>query len=142
MNLKKERVLALVIDLFIISLVISIIGSFLTLNKEIKNFQLFEIDFMLGYSYIFVFYFLYFFLFDFLFDGRTLGKKAFNIKVVKFDNNMELKHRILRSILKVISIWLLPFSGLLFLFGNYTFHDKVCKSNTVRINDNGVQHGK
>lgn len=135
MNLKNERLLALLMDLFLLGIIQMISENFLITTKTaIGEFSFIGFTFSYGLSISVVFCLIYFFLFDVFTEGRTLGKTILKIKVVN-QNNSELsrKRRFIRSSLKVLSLIFWPITGVLFLLNSWTLQDKVCNTKTVNF---------
>jgi len=133
-SVNVKRIVAFVIDLLFIATLINIGFSLLYENYSPTSFNF-------GWFPPFVLpgvflggYLLYFFLFDLIFEGQTLGKLASSILVVGSSNNhiLDFKKRFIRSLLKMLSILLLPLSILLFFsWGGFTIHEKVSDSKTI-----------
>jgi uncharacterized RDD family membrane protein YckC len=132
MTINTRRVLALVIDLLIIGVIISLFSNIFEIKGPKKNIELYNIDFIYGYSYVFLFYLSYFFLFDFINKSITLGKALFKIKLMFDANDKTLFRRILRSIIKVISLIIFPISILLFLVKKKALQDYLFKLNHIK----------
>lgn len=79
-------------------------------------------------------FFLYFIIFDLFNHGNSFGKTIFSIKVVNIENlkNVEVKTLILRTILKMLSTILLPFSIITYLYNGFTLHEKFSKTKTIQ----------
>ena len=91
-------------------------------------------DVTVGVSSSLTGYLVYFLLFDILKKGQSLGKSITNIKVVtelgnaNLDNNTLIK----RTVLKMVSIFILPISVLILLISEkHVIHDYFSKTVTV-----------
>lgn len=135
MNLKNERLLALLMDLFLLGIIQMILENFLITTKTaIGEFAFLGFTFSYGLSMWFVFCFIYFFLFDVITEGRTLGKTILKIKVVNQNNtDLSRKRLFIRSSLKVLNLIFWPITGILFFLNGWTLQDKVCNTKTVNF---------
>jgi uncharacterized RDD family membrane protein YckC len=130
--MKEKRVYAFIIDI-IFSGVISSIASSLLFQKE-NSTTLAIFTFNNWYLTYYSFTFLYFVLFDVFKNGITIGKSILSIiNVDNINGNLlDVKRRIIRSFLKIISIILFPLSLFMFVFNNeFTIQDYFVKSKTV-----------
>jgi uncharacterized RDD family membrane protein YckC len=130
-NITNKRIFALVVDLVFISQISVLINNIIRINYEISTFNLYETKISYGYSFMVVVYLIYFIFFDYFYNGKTIGKRIFSIYVVGKSYNLNIKQNIIRSILKVVSIIILPFSAFIFLIDNSTFHDKYFNTTTL-----------
>ncbi len=132
MNIKSKRIAALIIDLLIINIIVNIISNFFIVESHFGNFKFLKINFNYGYSLVIIFQLLYFFIFDILNKSKTLGKIALKINTVLInEEEFDLKNRLCRSFLKIISILISPISLILFLIKSYTIQDSICKTKTT-----------
>ena len=132
MTIRNKRIFALIFDIFIIGLISSILIPNYTKFISENSVVVFDRTFIYGFYSNFIPYFVYFFIFDIVSNGETFGKMIFKIKVVLADTlNVTLKIRLLRSILKIVSIILLPIAALVFLIKGNTMEDAVCKTITI-----------
>jgi uncharacterized RDD family membrane protein YckC len=132
-KISNKRIFALVVDLAVISQISILINNIIKINYEISTFKLYETEVSYGYSLIVFVYIIYFIVFDYFYGGRTFGKKIFSISVVGKNYSLSLKQSIIRSLLKVISIIILPISAFIFLIDNSTIHDKYFNTKTIDI---------
>ncbi len=131
---QQRRIGAFLIDVIIISILVTIMENMLSYIFETKNFELLGIRFHLRIGTSIFFYMCYFIIFDLLNNGSTLGKLLFGIKVVQEDETeISKKTSIKRTLLKVVSIMILPLAILLFLFSDYfTIQDYYSCTITVK----------
>jgi len=131
---QQRRIGAFIIDVFIVSVFVTLTENMLSSVIEAKSFALFGIQFDLRIGTSFLLYVCYFIIFDLINNGITAGKLIFGIKVVHEDETQISKGvRVKRSLLKIISIIILPLSILLFLFSDYfTIQDYYSRTLTVR----------
>ena len=130
----RYRIGAFIIDMIIVSLIASFIESMFSIFDESSVIELFGFSFKLVYSLSIPFYLSYFILFDLLNDGKSIGKMVFGIKVVFIDyKEVQLGTLLKRTILKTLSIIILPISVLMFVLNKrFTFHDYYTNTITVR----------
>ena len=135
-SVQVKRTLAFLIDISIISLVISIVENFLPITIKMQKFEILGIAANVTYSLALIFYFLYFFTFASFRLGSTIGKSLMNIYVVTESGETPLsKQLVIRSIYKVVSIVILPVSVALFLFKNsFSIQEKYTQTRTVERN--------
>lgn len=132
MKIKNKRIFALIIDLIIIGFFVSFLSSFFDLNYSQGNLFFLNTNFIYGYSLMFIIYIIYFFIFDCLNNGVTFGKRILKIEVVQTDKvSLTLSKRLIRSILKVVSIIVFPITLLMFLINGKTLHDNICKTESI-----------
>lgn len=71
-------------------------------------------------------------------DGQTIGKKVMKIKVVYYEmpgEKLSVGTIIMREILgKWLSAVILMIGYITFLLGNRTWHDRIAKTNVIRVN--------
>ena len=126
MKIKNKRILALTIDLIIIGFFVRLLSSLVDLNFSQGNLFLFDTNFTYGYSLVFIIYIIYFFVFDYINNGVTFGKRIFKIEVIQIDKTrLSLSKRLIRSILKVVSIIIFPITLLMFMINGKTLHDNI-----------------
>jgi uncharacterized RDD family membrane protein YckC len=131
---QQRRIGAFIIDVIIIGFFVTFSENLLSSAFQAKSFELMGIQFHMRIGTSFLFYMCYFMIFELLNNGSTLGKLLFGIKVVHEDET-EISKRtgIKRSLLKVVSIMILPLAILLFLFSDYfTIQDHYSRTITVR----------
>lgn len=132
MKIKNKRILALTIDLIIIGFFVRLLSSLVDLNFSQGNLFLFDTNFTYGYSLVFIIYIIYFFVFDYINNGVTFGKRIFKIEVIQIDKTrLSLSKRLIRSILKVVSIIIFPITLLMFMINGKTLHDNICKTKSI-----------
>jgi len=130
---QKRRIGAFIVDAMLIGLLSTFAENILSLFNEKINFTAFGITFNYTFCFSILFYVFYFLLFDLLNNGATFGKMIFKIKVVFYNNN-ELPKRIhlKRSLLRILSIIILPVAVLLFFLNScFTIQDHFCQTKTI-----------
>lgn len=119
-----KRVIALSIDLIILSQIAVLVNNFVKLNYELEKTTIIDFNVSYGFSLMFILYVLYFLLFDFLYKGVTLGKKIIGISIESKNANNGFKKELLkRTLIKLVSIFILPVSIVCYLFFNIIFQD-------------------
>ena len=128
-----KRIGAIIIDLMIIGALTTIIESLFATIFRSGSFELFDMRFDYKIGATFLLYVCYFLFFDLIISGRTIGKLIFGVLVVLEDEMATSRTvRLKRSLLKILSIIILPIAVLLFLFKNYyTIHDHYSGTMTV-----------
>jgi uncharacterized RDD family membrane protein YckC len=121
-----KRFLAFLIDFIIVSFIYKILDDMLSLSFEITELTLFETKIKLSFSFMILSFYFYMILFDVFNKGITFGKMIFNLSIDNTtDTNLQVVDLLKRSLLKIISIIILPISILLYLFKNkYLLQDK------------------
>lgn len=133
-DMNKKRVFAFVVDASIIQMIGMLISNAITMDIVASNFMFFGREYTTGASWIILIYLGYFVLFDICWSGVTLGKKLFSVRIERAGSDqITLADNVMRSVLKIISIVLLPVSVPLYLFSGWSFHDKICKTKTVLV---------
>lgn len=141
MSLKYNRILALIIDVFLVGIIqilwVNLIGPI----QFPKNYlSLLGFNFIFGLSYLPFLFLLYFFICDFFASGKTVGKTIIGIKNVnEYNLSLSIRFRLLRSTLKVVTIIMWPISGILYALFDITLQDYVCKTKTVKYNKLGLK---
>lgn len=132
MGTNYKRIVALILDLIVIGIFTSILSNFIALSSELGTFNLFGQNFTYGLSFLFVAYLAYFIIFDIFNKSISIGKMIMKINII-FNSNEEigLKSRVYRSLLKVISILFIPISAIIFLINGFTIQDYLCGTITV-----------
>ncbi|MFT3793599.1 RDD family protein [Flavobacterium sp.] len=127
-----RRILAYLIDSFVVQFACVLITDAFELNKRLGSFLVLNREFVISFSCYFIILFVYLALTDAAFGGRTLGKRIFKLKTIGQNGQpLSVPTRILRSFLKTVTLsFLLPM--LYSLFGKQTFHDWLAQSKTVR----------
>jgi uncharacterized RDD family membrane protein YckC len=127
----NNRILSFLVDMIIISIVFSILPF--GLEKRIGEFTLFELKFFVNLEFKIFMILVYFLMFDLLNQGKTIGKIFFKIKSVDTTTDaFVLKQALIRSLLKMISIIILPISLILLLNNSYSIHEFFSKTKTIR----------
>lgn len=130
---QKRRVGAFIIDVMIICLLSAFTENIVsTFNDEI-SFNALGLTLNHTFSFSVLYYVSYFLLFDQMNHGITIGKMLLKIMVV-FQDKTELPKaiRLKRSLLKIISILILPITVLLFFLNKYfTIHDHFNQTITI-----------
>lgn len=125
---EKKRLLALFIDLIIIS-----IASSVTNNIKLFDIELFGFIFSSYLNLTFIFVLVYFLFIAIINNGITVGKRIMSIKVVNEETNLKLnmKNRILRAVFKSFAVSLFFLTIIDYLVFNTIFYDRLLKSKTV-----------
>lgn len=121
--LKIRRLLALFLDISIITIGLSIILDFIFVNIFTEESYVYIITFSFTYT---IFYFALFITKDFLFKNASLGKKIFGIAIFSNDEIPSKKVLFKRVINK---LYLFPFIPFMIMKNNKTFGD--IKYNTI-----------
>jgi uncharacterized RDD family membrane protein YckC len=126
MQLKNKRILAFFIDLIIINAIIQLFGLLAQTEMSMYSLDTEHYTLVSKMSYDFVFYLGYFLLFDFLSEGVTIGKKATNLVIVDAKQPAIGRNDLVkRTLLKMVSIVVLPISILVYLLFNKTLQDEL-----------------
>lgn len=133
-NIKRRRILALIIDLIIVFICYNLLINLLNLNPEERHLWHFRIRIYWRAILLTSCYLTYFWIFDLLNKGNTPGKTALTIRVISEDGQpLTRKNRLLRTVLKVIGILMLPLAAVLFIWAkSFTLQDQVLKTRTIR----------
>lgn len=125
---EKKRLLALFIDLIIIS-----ITSSVTNNVKLFDIEFFGFIFSSYLNLTFIFVLVYFLFIAIINNGITVGKRIMSIKVVNEETNLKLnmKNRILRAVFKSFAVSLFFLTIIDYLVFNTIFYDRLLKSKTV-----------
>ncbi|MEL6811449.1 MAG: RDD family protein [Bacteroidota bacterium] len=128
-----RRCIAFVLDLVVIGIMLSILNQWISSTLNPKTYDLLGISFSVRLEFDILIYVCYFILFDLINNGATFGKQLTRIQVVDLEGFKLPKSKSLkRSLVKIISIVLLPIAILLFLFKSYyTLHDHYTQSKTI-----------
>lgn len=127
-NLKTLRILSFLIDFLLISLILTLVTSFIDIKPKIGSIDFFGFNIIYGYSFYLIFYFIYFFVFEFL-GTQSIGKMIFKLKISsKVTNTLNFKTKLLRVFLKNISIYILPISATIFLINDFIIQDYYSKT--------------
>lgn len=132
-NRQKRRIGAFILDALIIGIFSTFAENIISLFTEKFSFNALGLTFYYTFSVSILFYVFYFLLFDQFNSGVTFGKMVFKIKVVFYNNN-ELPKRIhmKRSLLKILSIIILPVAVLLFFLNScFTIQDHFCQTKII-----------
>ncbi len=137
-TVKGLRILACFIDVVCIGTVSTATSPWLpsySLGKH--NLLGMEVDLAIQFSLLAVP--LYFLIFDFFGNGRTAGKMVTGIRVVDAETQAEpsTATRVVRSLLKCVSLSFWPISLLVYLMSSATLQDKV--ANTTSRREKGWQ---
>ena len=131
-EIQQKRILAFIIDLVIAGIISGIIRSILSTIFIAKTYTYIGINFEFNFEFSLIVYVIYFIAFDIMNQGKTFGKYLFNNKVVFTDKEPTKLDLIKRSLLKVVSIMILPISILLYLFYNvFTIQDHFSGSKVI-----------
>lgn len=131
-ELLSQRILAYLIDSFVVQFICVLITDTFELNKKIGSFTFLDRSFLISFSCYFIVLFVYLILMDLLADGKTLGKRVLRLETIgQNGQSLSISVKVFRSFLKTIALsFLLP----LFysFFAAQTLHDRVAISKTVR----------
>ncbi|MBT8387408.1 MAG: RDD family protein [Ignavibacteria bacterium] len=130
---QQKRIGAFIIDIVLMGGIISLVEGIFSNFFESQPFELWGLSFNYRFSFAIVVYLCYFFLFDLFKNGRTVGKMVVGVKLLHIENlKLSKRDHFTRSLLKIVSITILPISILLFLFkDHFTIHDQFAKTITV-----------
>lgn len=131
--MNKDRILALLIDCFIIGVLYSFF-DFIMFERVIHSFTFFNQVFNIKLDYFnIIFFFIYFIIFDIINDGISFGKMIMKNRVVNIDgSNLKLAKRIYRTFLKTIFIYFFPINFIYYLIKKSTFQDVILKTKTIK----------
>ncbi len=131
---KSRRIASFIIDMVGANLIFYVldvvfptyrIGSFLLFGHSV------DLDFKLALLAIPI----YFLIFDLVNQGQSLGKIILATKTIDSSSSAAPAGatRIMRTLLKMLSIALWPIALLVYLMCSVTLHDKVARTVTVRV---------
>ncbi|WP_409414983.1 RDD family protein [Epilithonimonas sp.] len=109
-----KRLIALFIDIIIISIITSGVRFFLNPETSITNLYFFNKIWTVEYSIFGIVFLLYMFLFSLINKGRTFGKILLSLKVIYVNN--KIFTRLLREFIKSVSFFILPITLIFFIF--------------------------
>lgn len=132
-QIQTKRILAFIIDMIIVSIITSALQSMLSNIFQPKEYLFIGMSIKTTHGFSLVFYLIYFFVFDFLNQGKTLGKILFRNQVIFPDNRKpSIINLMTRTVLKIVSILILPIAILLYLFNNrFTLQDHFTKTTVI-----------
>lgn len=113
-----ERAIALVIDSFFVNFFFNLIFKHGLLSGLID----------INYNFLLLTFLCYLILFDFINNGQTLGKMLLGLNTKKDTN---INERILRSFLKLVSIYITPITIIIYLIKKRILHDILLNSKEV-----------
>ncbi len=125
-----RRIGAIVIDTILMLIIMIIIYQYFL----DKNIDVITLD---GYTYIYflAIYFFYFFIFESIFQ-KTVGKKIFNLEILRSDNKkpgvLDIFIRNLLRPLDMIGFYLLGFIFIVFTNKNQRFGDLIANTYVIR----------
>lgn len=132
MNINFKRIIALLIDVFIISLFTNFINRYLKTSIDLWSSESRYFTFTISIGAFFIFLLIYLILFDIYNSGDTLGKIIVKIKKIKNNgSDLNLKERVHNSILKVLAISFWPISLIIFLIKKNTIQDLILETKTI-----------
>ena len=128
-----EELVPLLFDVITIGALITFTENLFFYFNEIQSFEFFGIHMNYKFGASFLLYLCYFLIFDIFNNGNTIGKLILGINVVSNDQSILTGGiRMKRTLLKMLSIIILPISVLLFLFNDsFTIHDHYSNTMTV-----------
>lgn len=129
-----RRSIAFLMDMVIISIVITVFKNLLPVTIPIRDFEIFSRQFTIGLTLAPVFYSLYFIFFDVVKKGQTAGKLILGIFVVsKTGKTLTIRKHLFRTLYKMLSVLMFPVIALLFfLSGRYPLQDYYTDTVTIR----------
>lgn len=130
-NLIIKRVLALLIDLVILSQITILLNNFIKLNYQVGVFNVLNFNISYGYSFMFLLFTFYFLIFDFFNNGITFGKKILQISIKSETGKITSIEHFKRTLWKIISICFFPFSLICLLLFNFILQDYFLKNITT-----------
>lgn len=128
-----RRIGALIIDLAIINSLAALLKALLPMFSKKGIFEWFGLEFTYTIGVSFILCVCYFILFDLANSGRTIGKILFKIYVA-FEDGTSVPKSILikRSLLKTLSIIIMPVAVLLFFLNDYySLQDRFARTQTI-----------
>lgn len=126
-----QRCFAFAIDALVVGIITSLIESFIPTEFKTSILVIQEVRLSPEIS-LFV-YVIYFISMDVLVEGTTIGKVIFSLKVVDEEElPLNSKQLVVRSLLKVVSIIILPLALIYLIFKGTTLHDVVLNTKTIK----------
>ena len=128
-----ERLKSFILDLIIVAILNIILSHIIESNDNIiKNVNILDRSWKIEINQFNIIMFLYFLLFDFISNSITLGKKIFGLTVVFKKNKTSV--RVLRTILKLISILIFPILIINYFINDTIVYDEIIKSEIKKTN--------
>jgi len=129
--------LAVAIDLLIISQILLLVERFVDLTLFSKSYQYGDFVVVQKVTSHILFVLGHLLVCDIVLKGDTLGKRIMKISAVKESmNELSLAERVARTVLKSVSLIVLPLSALVFLVNGFTIQDFFLKTvTTVKSKD-------
>ena len=132
-NERQSRIFAFMGDIIAIGSINTFAENIFSFFNESESFVFLGLHFTYNFSVSFLLYLCYFMLFDLINHGTTFGKLIFGIKIAsKDESKLATTVCLKRSLLKIVSIIILPIAAALFLFKDrFTIHDHFANTITV-----------
>jgi len=113
MKMIIKRLIALFIDIIVISILTSGIIFFLNPKTVITNFYFLHKVWTVEYSIFGILFLLYMFLFCLLNNGKTIGKNLLSLKVIYTTNEVSI--HLSRELIKSVALFLSPITLIFFI---------------------------
>lgn len=128
--MKTNRIIAFIIDIALCSFIVSL---FLPLKEHpIGAYDLWGHEILVNWDLSVLTYAAYFLAFDFINQANSPGKSIMKLRVIgSSGQRLQLKTRIGRTLLKLVSILVLPISAIVYLANGKTLHDNLLKSTVI-----------
>ena len=132
-DIKIKRISALIVDLVFIGLLALIVENSLPDLFNGYEIEVFGWKVKLRTNLSYLLYLPYFAAFDVFNNGKSPGKLLFGLIISPSDGGyLGFNTKLLRTLLKIISVSFLPITALIYLFfDGYNIHDKLMQT-TVR----------
>lgn len=135
-NPHVQRAISFIIDLLIVAILIIFIDNFFSDFFTDRQFELRGFRMKINLSFQYMLYLPYFLVFDLLNRGNSPGKQIIGLHVCNKDGEfIDSLRAVLRTMVKTISISVLPLSMIIFLlFNGYTLHDALLSTKVEQSN--------
>jgi len=130
-----RRILALIIDSMIISVIFSVISPLFIKNFYLGSFTFFEKTWVISFHIYFIVFLCYFLFFDLLNNGITFGKMILHVRLVseKNDSLPAKGTQFIRSLVKAIATTIPLISIIYYAIKKRTIQDVVAKTKTIYL---------
>jgi uncharacterized RDD family membrane protein YckC len=122
------RIIAFCVDIAVIGFCMSPLAEI-----PLDEFNLGNQNFIAAFNFKVLGFPLYFFMFDLFCRRQTVGKYFTGISIIDEDGStaLSLKKLLIRTLVKWISVQIIPIAYIYYLFSNKALHDKFVKSKTI-----------
>ena len=131
MKIKERRIWAFVIDVGFVSCISGLVQVIIPTVIQSFGIEVNTLQIVISISLSALFYFVYYISFDLWNDGVSIGKSALGLQV-RLQNKgvLTTEQRLIRTILKTLSIIFIPVSLMMFLYNSFTLQDYFMKTRT------------